>query len=100
MIEHEFVFKNTKVRSGGIVTLKTWTMMPDGDTALYVWAPRWEIIPDPEMPVKKLHTSEKWTLAGVNSSGMVAILIPGCGVAGWVFCDKPPTTNRNCYVVA
>ena len=100
MIEKPFEFKNSNAETCGIVTLKSWMMMPDGQTALYVWAPRWEIIPDDEMPIHKLKTTEKWTLAAVNSSGTVALLIPGCGVFGWSFCKEQPIHGwRDIYCV-
>ena len=95
MIEQPFEFKKSNVETSGIVTLKSWMMMQDGQTALYIWAPRWEIIPDNEMPVKKLKTTERWTLAAVNSIGTISLLIPGCGVFGWSFCKEQPICGRR-----
>ena len=100
MLESNFKLGKPKAQPSGIVTLKIWTMMPDGDTSLYIWAPRWEIIPDGEMPVRKLHTQEKWTLAAIGREGNVVMLIPGCGVAGWAFLEVPPKNLRACYSVA
>jgi hypothetical protein len=81
--------------TSGIVSLSNWTMMPDGDTYLYVWCDRWEIITDGQVPVENFRSAEKWQLLAV-AGGEVLAVVPGCQVKGWAFAARPPA-SRACY---
>ncbi len=86
--------------SRGIVTLVNWTLMPDGQIYLYVWAPRMQILTDPEIAriIPGFRSAEHWTLALFNGHGQTVALIPGSQVKAWVAADHAPSFPQcfNC----
>lgn len=90
-------FKDGKndVLTSGIVTLVNWTMMPDGNTYLYVFCRRWEVVTDKMMPLDNFRSSEHWQLAGVVGSNIL-LFIPGCQVKAWAYSVNKPA-SPNCY---
>lgn len=85
----------------GVVTLSTWTMTPEGGTAMYLWCANWVVVPDKAMPVEGFKSTEKWTLFGIVN-GRVRIAIPGCQIKAWMYTMKcPPVVvgTTNVYAV-
>jgi len=82
--------------TAGIITLSSWTMVPTGQTYLYLWAPRWIIVTDKSWPIDGFHSSEHWQLLGLNAAGETVLVIPGCGVKGWCACPSPPP-SATCF---
>jgi hypothetical protein len=79
-------------QTSGVVTLINWTMMPNGQTYLYLWAPGMAILTDGQIAksIPNFRSSEKWTLALFNKWGDIVSLIPGCQVKGWVCAPTAP----------
>lgn len=94
----QFKFNLKGKSTSGIVTLSQWGRMPDGEQYLSIWAERWEIIPDKAVPLDGFKSAEHWSLAAVVG-GDVVVLIPGCRVCSWAFCNKPPK-RQAVYVVS
>ena len=89
----------------GIMTLANWTMMPDGETYLFVFG-RWAILTDKAVAnlasLPGFKSSEKWIAVGYGKSAEPAMYVPGCQVKGLVPCIKPPETRRSanqCFVL-
>ena len=89
----------------GIVTLANWTMMPDGETYLFVFG-RWAILTDKAVAelasLPGFKSSEKWLAVGYGQGSEPAIIVPGCQVKGIVPCVKRPETRKSanqCYVL-
>ena len=91
----EFVIPEKQGITAGIINLANWMMMADGQLYNAAWCQRWEILADKQIPVDGFRSSEHWQLIGI-ANGEIAILIPGCQVYTWVFCEQPPQ-NNNCY---
>jgi len=77
----------------GLITLLNWIIMPDGDEYKYIWCSSWKIITDKQFPLDNFRSSEKWQLLGLRGKQVVCV-IPGCQVAGWIMCKKPPITIK------
>ena len=93
-----FVFKQSEACTAGVVTLLQYMAMPDGSQYQYLWADRWEVLPDKAMPIEDFRSHEKWTLAGVVD-GQAVVLIPGCQVKCWAFC-RTYLARSFCYNVS
>ncbi len=85
----------------GIVTLLNWTMMPNGQTYLYLWAERMAVLTDAQIAktVPGFRSAEHWSLAMLNKAGETVTLLPGCQVKAWVYCTKPPDAP-GCFDVS
>lgn len=89
------------MRTSGIVTLSNWTLMPNGQTYLHVWAKDMVVLTDSEIAktLPGFRSAEKWTLVMYNLAGNIVVLIPGCQVKGWVFSDTAPK-HPQCFDVS
>ncbi len=92
-------FGKAEAPSCGVVALSDWMTMPDGQSYQSIFADRWEILTDQSVAktVPGFRSAEHWSLAAVLN-GVVQVLIPGCRVQSWAYCEKPPKVN-SCWVV-
>ncbi|KKN52797.1 hypothetical protein LCGC14_0609150 [marine sediment metagenome] len=91
----KFKDEEGSVITSGIVTLVNWTMMPDGNTYIYVWCRHWEVVTDKMMPLDNFRSSEHWQLAGLVN-GNIMLFLPGCQVKAWAYSENKPK-SPNCY---
>lgn len=82
------------VKTAGIVSLSHWTMGPNGFKFCHVFADRWEILTDANMPVEGFRSSERWTLVAIQN-GQVRGVFPGCGVKAWIAAAHPPASGAD-----
>lgn len=95
--EPPFKFQLEGKTTSGVVTLSDWGRMPTGEQHNAIWAERWVIIPDKAVPLDGFKSAEHWSLAAVVGDD-VLLLIPGCKVHLWAYCEKPPK-HKDVYVV-
>lgn len=78
----------------GVITLVNWTLMPNGQTYLYLWARKWVVMTDDVIGrfinAPKFRSSERWSLVGYGDGPDPKVFIPGCQVKGWARCEEVP----------
>lgn len=61
----------------GLISVVNWTMAPDGHRYMHLWAKRWQIITDEEIPVSRFRSSERWQMIAVSTDSEVLAVSRG-----------------------
>lgn len=84
----------------GVITLKAWSMMPDGSTYMHLWANTWRIVTNQATGIEHFRSVERWHACVYGEDGRLLLCIPGCQVQSFAACEKDPSTKGGpqCYV--
>lgn len=93
--------ESANVFPAGVLTLKGWTMMPDGATYIHVWAKAWHVVTNQESGIPGLRTADRFHAIAYGDDGTPRVIIPGCQVQGFAATPSDPSTKGGpqAYVV-
>lgn len=85
------------VLPAGVVTLLQWTMMADGSTYMYVWAPEWRIVTNSATGIDGLRSAERFHVCAYVGDKL-KVIIPGCQAKGFCACTFNPSLKGGSQI--